>query len=46
MSLGVVLFVAASLIIAIIAIWYSKRSGLKEFHQVEESAGAGPQKKG
>ena len=37
MSLGVVLFVAASLIVAIIAIWYSKRSGLKEFHQVEES---------
>jgi K(+)-stimulated pyrophosphate-energized sodium pump len=36
MSLGVVLFVAASLIVAICAIWYSKRSGLKEFHQVEE----------
>jgi len=36
-SLGVVLFVAASLIVVIVAIWYSKRSGLKEFDQVEES---------
>jgi K(+)-stimulated pyrophosphate-energized sodium pump len=44
MSLGVVLFVAASLIVAIVAIWYSKRSGLKEFHQVEESACAPVQK--
>jgi K(+)-stimulated pyrophosphate-energized sodium pump len=44
MSLGVVLFVAASLIIAIVAIWYSKRSGLKEFHQVEETVCAGPPK--
>jgi K(+)-stimulated pyrophosphate-energized sodium pump len=44
MSLGVVLFVAASLIVAIIAIWYSKRSGLKEFHQIEESVGDVPQK--
>ena len=46
MSLGVVLFVAASLIVAIIAIWYSKRSGLKEFHQVEESVCAVPPKTG
>jgi len=37
MSLGVVLFVAASLAACIVAIWYSKRSGLKEFHQVEEN---------
>jgi K(+)-stimulated pyrophosphate-energized sodium pump len=44
MSLGVVLFVAAALIVAIIAIWYSKRSGLKEFHQVEESVGEVPLK--
>jgi K(+)-stimulated pyrophosphate-energized sodium pump len=44
MSLGVVLFVAASLIVAIVAIWYSKRSGLKEFHQVEESVCAPTQK--
>ncbi|OGD24952.1 MAG: sodium-translocating pyrophosphatase [Candidatus Aminicenantes bacterium RBG_13_59_9] len=44
MSLGVVLFVAASLIVVIIAIWYSKRSGLKEFHQVEESVCAVPPK--
>ena len=44
MSLGVVLFVAASLIVAIIAIWYSKRSGLKEFHQVEESVSTPAQK--
>jgi hypothetical protein len=36
--------VAASLIIAIVAIWYSKRSGLKEFHQVEETVCAGPPK--
>ncbi|MBP1660804.1 MAG: hppA [Candidatus Aminicenantes bacterium] len=46
MSLGVVLFVAASLIVVIIAIWYSKRSGLKEFHQVEESVCAVPPKTG
>jgi K(+)-stimulated pyrophosphate-energized sodium pump len=38
MSLGVVIFVAAALVAAIIAIWYSKRSGLREFHQVEEVA--------
>ncbi|OGD27285.1 MAG: sodium-translocating pyrophosphatase [Candidatus Aminicenantes bacterium RBG_19FT_COMBO_59_29] len=44
MSLGVVLFVAASLIAAIVAIWYSKRSGLEEFHQVEESVCAPAQK--
>jgi K(+)-stimulated pyrophosphate-energized sodium pump len=44
MSLGVVLFVAASLIVVIVAIWYSKRSGLKEFHQVEESVCDVPQK--
>jgi len=44
MSLGVVLFVAASLIVAIVAIWYSKRSGLKEFHQIEESVCAVPPK--
>ena len=44
MSLGVVIFVAASLIVCIVAIWYSKRSGLKEFHQVEESVCA-PAKK-
>jgi K(+)-stimulated pyrophosphate-energized sodium pump len=44
MSLGVVLFVAAALVVAIIAIWYSKRSGLKEFHQVEESVGEVPLK--
>jgi K(+)-stimulated pyrophosphate-energized sodium pump len=44
MSLGVVLFVAASLIVAIIAIWYSKRSGLKEFHQVEEGVCSPAQK--
>ena len=44
MSLGVVLFVAASLIVVIIAIWYSKRSGVKEFHQVEESVCAVPPK--
>jgi K(+)-stimulated pyrophosphate-energized sodium pump len=44
MSLGVVLFVAASLIVAVIAIWYSKRSGLKEFHQVEESVCAPAQR--
>ena len=44
MSLGVVIFVAASLIICIVAIWYSKRSGLKEFHQVEEGVCAPAQK--
>ena len=44
MSLGVVIFVAASLIVCIVAIWYSKRSGLKEFHQVEESVCAPAQK--
>jgi K(+)-stimulated pyrophosphate-energized sodium pump len=44
MSLGVVLFVAVSLIIVIVAIWYSKRSGLKEFHQVEETVCAPAQK--
>jgi K(+)-stimulated pyrophosphate-energized sodium pump len=44
MSLGVVLFVAASLLAAIIAIWYSKRSGLKEFHQVEENVCSPAQK--
>jgi K(+)-stimulated pyrophosphate-energized sodium pump len=44
MSLGVVLFVAASLIVAICAIWYSKRSGLKEFHQVEEGVCSPAQK--
>jgi len=44
MSLGVVLFVAASLIAAIVSIWYSKRSGLEEFHQVEESVCAPAQR--
>jgi len=44
MSLGVVLFVAASLAACIVAIWYSKRSGLKEFHQVEEDVCAPAQK--
>jgi K(+)-stimulated pyrophosphate-energized sodium pump len=44
MSLGVVIFVAASLIVCIVAIWYSKRSGLKEFHEVEESICAPAQK--
>jgi len=46
MSPGVIVFVAVALIIAIISIWYSKRSGLKEFHQVEESASAPAQKPG
>jgi K(+)-stimulated pyrophosphate-energized sodium pump len=44
MSLGVVIFVAAAMIICIVAIWYSKRSGLKEFHQVEEGVCAPTQK--
>lgn len=30
-------FIILALIAVVIAIWYSKRSGLKEFHQVEES---------
>jgi K(+)-stimulated pyrophosphate-energized sodium pump len=42
LSWGVTLFVAAALIIAIIAIWYSKRSGEKEFHEVEEAFAPGP----
>jgi K(+)-stimulated pyrophosphate-energized sodium pump len=37
LSLGTILIIAAMLIAAIVAIWYSKRSGLEEFHQVEES---------
>jgi K(+)-stimulated pyrophosphate-energized sodium pump len=36
MNLGVVIFVSLALIVCIIAIWYSKRSGEKEFHRVEE----------
>jgi K(+)-stimulated pyrophosphate-energized sodium pump len=36
LSWGVAVFVAAALIVSIIAIWYSKRSGEKEYHQVEE----------
>jgi K(+)-stimulated pyrophosphate-energized sodium pump len=36
LSWGVAVFVAAALIASIIAIWYSKRSGEKEYHQVEE----------
>jgi len=39
---GVAIFVAAALIVSIIAIWYSKRSGEKEFHQVEETIVPGP----
>ena len=39
---GVAIFVAAALIVSIIAIWYSKRSGEKEFHQVEEAIAPGP----
>lgn len=42
LSWGVVLFVAAALIAAIIAIWYSKRSGEKEYHQVEEVCAPSP----
>ena len=44
MSIGVAIFVAVALVAAIVAIWYSKRSGLKEFHQVEESVCAPAQK--
>jgi K(+)-stimulated pyrophosphate-energized sodium pump len=36
LSWGVAVFVAAALVASIIAIWYSKRSGEKEYHQVEE----------
>jgi K(+)-stimulated pyrophosphate-energized sodium pump len=36
-SPGLVIFVALALIAVIIAIWYSKRSGLKEIHDVEET---------
>lgn len=42
LSWGVALFVAAALIAAIIAIWYSKRSGEKEYHQVEEVCAPSP----
>jgi K(+)-stimulated pyrophosphate-energized sodium pump len=37
LSWGVIVFVIAALAVAIAAILYSKRSGLKEFHEVEES---------
>jgi K(+)-stimulated pyrophosphate-energized sodium pump len=42
MNLGVVIFVSLALIVCIIAIWYSKRSGEKEFHRVEEVMAAVP----
>ena len=37
-TVGVAIVVAVALIAAIAAIWFSKRSGLEEFHQVEEAA--------
>jgi len=37
LSWGVAIFVAVALVAAIISIWYSKRSGEKEFHEVEEA---------
>jgi len=42
LSWGVAFFVAAALVVAIIAIWYSKRSGEKEYHQVEEVCAPSP----
>jgi K(+)-stimulated pyrophosphate-energized sodium pump len=36
-SPGVIVFLVLALIAVIISIWYSKRTGLKEFHQVEET---------
>jgi K(+)-stimulated pyrophosphate-energized sodium pump len=43
---GVIVFVVAALAVAIAAILYSKRSGLKEFHQVEESVCAPAERAG
>jgi len=37
MSPGVVIFLVLALVAVIISIWYSKRTGLKEFHQVEQT---------
>jgi K(+)-stimulated pyrophosphate-energized sodium pump len=36
-SPGVIVFLVLAMIAVIISIWYSKRTGLKEFHQVEET---------
>jgi K(+)-stimulated pyrophosphate-energized sodium pump len=36
-SPGVIVFLVLALIAVIISIWYSKRTGLKEFHQIEET---------
>jgi K(+)-stimulated pyrophosphate-energized sodium pump len=36
-SPGVVIFLVLALVAVIISIWYSKRTGLKEFHQVEQT---------
>jgi K(+)-stimulated pyrophosphate-energized sodium pump len=43
LSWGVAVFVAAALVVSIIAIWYSKRSGEKEYHQVEEVFAPSPE---
>ena len=37
-SPGLVIFIALSTAAVIVSIWYSKRSGTKEFHEVEDSA--------
>jgi K(+)-stimulated pyrophosphate-energized sodium pump len=42
-SPGLIIFVSLATISVIISIWYSKRSGSKEFHQVEDLSG--PEKK-
>ena len=44
-SVGLVAVVVAAVVICIIAIWYSKRSGDQEFHALEEAVVAKPKKK-
>ena len=36
-SVGLVAVIVVAVLTCIVAIWYSKRSGIKEFHEVEEA---------